>query len=753
MSNNVYIDFDVRSLVITRSDRNRDPIPTGNQDFIFARFTFTRDWDGLNKQAIFTKDGHTEPPVAIVDRSAQIPNALMESPGTLHVSVAGINGGRRTVGSAAVNIVQSGFVSIDPPLPPPPKSIFVQSPDSTVPFIREYDGDFEYFAYGDWNKIQGGGGESGYDGWTPVFALAQDGERDVIRIINWTGGGGIKPATGYIGASGIVSNISYAVNIRGSQGDNGKDGKDGRDGIDGAPGRDGEDGDVGPRGVDGDPGPNLISSDTEVSGISAGKVLVAGNGVVTAIDDPTPIAQEANLNAAKSYTGLNYFFMGDSNVLSTLTQSGGPGWPVNFTNRLGIPKEKYVNYSVGGAYWTEWTDTVLDGNLSSGIFRNNVIANQATKLIKNKDSIPTPDVIMIAAGVNDVTDTAKDTMLEIRYLLDYYEKSWVPVPLESLDRRDLYASIRWSVETLKAAFPTAQIILISPVQTAQKGTSLPANAVRMRNVRQIIATSASKLGVKYIDGFSSGIIASMEPGRYLQSDGVHLTTLGAEVFSQYIYEGILYGGSPQLEPVAPAVAMSVTSGYFPIKGTVQSQISDIRDSIKTIVPTGIPMSIFSVRQWGEGSQTYTTTSLAYPDSTSIKFSGAMNSSNYAGIALPIPLANITGPINISFNLALNGQPSLSLVIYTPFLLLGTAVEGSNSFTITATQIQTWKTAGNTGVRMNLRANGSTIIEYKDVLLSNVFVTDNTPTGLYLSDYLKSIQYQVDALAQAVQALQ
>lgn len=46
-----------------------------------------------------------------------------------------------------------------------------------------------------------------------------DGERLVQQVIDWTGGTGAKPAVnGYVGASGIVANISDAVDIRGATG-------------------------------------------------------------------------------------------------------------------------------------------------------------------------------------------------------------------------------------------------------------------------------------------------------------------------------------------------------------------------------------------------------------------------------------------------------------------------------------------------------------------------------------------------------
>ena len=59
----------------------------------------------------------------------------------------------------------------------------------------------------------------GADGWSPLLAVVADGERLVQQVIDWTGGTGAKPAVnGYVGASGIVANISDAVDIRGATG-------------------------------------------------------------------------------------------------------------------------------------------------------------------------------------------------------------------------------------------------------------------------------------------------------------------------------------------------------------------------------------------------------------------------------------------------------------------------------------------------------------------------------------------------------
>lgn len=242
MQNNVYIPFTVNSLTI--QNQLNLTVPSGNREYIIAQFTFAPNWDGLNKIAVFSKDGVETVNIPIVDDSCQVPNEFMEKIGTIEVSV--FAGNRRTVNIATLNVIQSGFKEGYPPLPPEHNFVYVQSPNGSITQIREYYGYFQYHASGEWKTIQGGDGSS--NGWTPILSLIDDGERNVLQIVDWVGGMGTKPDTGYLGTDGIVSDISQATDIRGQQGIRGIDGIDGQDGQDG---QDGEQGIQGEHGLDG----------------------------------------------------------------------------------------------------------------------------------------------------------------------------------------------------------------------------------------------------------------------------------------------------------------------------------------------------------------------------------------------------------------------------------------------------------------------------------------------------------------------
>lgn len=73
--------------------------------------------------------------------------------------------------------------------------------------------------------IRGAQGNRGYKGWSAVLANIADGARVVQQVIDWTGGEDSKPASGqYIGATGLVSLIANATDIRGATGATGNKG-------------------------------------------------------------------------------------------------------------------------------------------------------------------------------------------------------------------------------------------------------------------------------------------------------------------------------------------------------------------------------------------------------------------------------------------------------------------------------------------------------------------------------------------------
>ncbi|MCF7787771.1 MAG: hypothetical protein K9N47_16700 [Prosthecobacter sp.] len=64
----------------------------------------------------------------------------------------------------------------------------------------------------------GSNGADGANGWSPQLAIVLDGERHVLQLQSWVGGGGSTPGNegSYLGPYGYTTSISEAVDIRGS---------------------------------------------------------------------------------------------------------------------------------------------------------------------------------------------------------------------------------------------------------------------------------------------------------------------------------------------------------------------------------------------------------------------------------------------------------------------------------------------------------------------------------------------------------
>ena len=95
-------------------------------------------------------------------------------------------------------------------------------------------------------------------GWSPLLRLiAHDNNtKAALQVHDWIGGSGTKPATGYIGATGFVTNIEDSVNVRGAVGATGLTGP------------------TGPKGEKGDPGSGTGSGEIPQPSLSRGKLVL-----------------------------------------------------------------------------------------------------------------------------------------------------------------------------------------------------------------------------------------------------------------------------------------------------------------------------------------------------------------------------------------------------------------------------------------------------------------------------------------------
>lgn len=218
------IQFDIDGLNIVNRDNTR--ITSGNRNYIFARFRFTPNWNGLNKTVIFSKqDVITPNGIVIENNMVQIPNQFMIDPGIINVAVYG--GDRLVTGTATIEVTQGGYQESVPPFPPEPTFIYVQSSADGITKIDvdRVSGEFTYLFEDEWHVVKGGGSEPGPEG--PP------------------GPQGPKGDAGEMGP-------------RGEKGETGLQGIPGEDGINGEPGIAGPQGERGERGYQGEQGPQGI---------------------------------------------------------------------------------------------------------------------------------------------------------------------------------------------------------------------------------------------------------------------------------------------------------------------------------------------------------------------------------------------------------------------------------------------------------------------------------------------------------------
>lgn len=223
------------------------------------------------------------------------------------------------------------------------------------------ESDSDKFKIGDgvtaWNALPYGGikgdtgatgatGARGFDGWEPVLANETDGQRRVLRLVDWIGGEGQKPAVpanSYVGPTGFT-NLAGATDIRGETGATGATGAQGAAGATGATGVQGPQGATGETGPQG-PAGSIPAVTRTAPTASASTALTTIQSFPIAAGEIVPGSEyefSASLRVINTTTTTNSVVtlsVGATNVL-VLTQANGgtaaaaPGAPVQITGRI-----------------------------------------------------------------------------------------------------------------------------------------------------------------------------------------------------------------------------------------------------------------------------------------------------------------------------------------------------------------------------------------------------------------------------------
>lgn len=218
----------------------------------------------------------------------------------------------------------------------------------------------------------------------------------------------------------------------------------------------------------------------------------------------------------------NLMTLGDS---ITALGTGTRGWVKYFMEKINC--NLVVNTGVVSAVWTDYEDTVLDGNPMTSTQTTNTLCNQVYKIING--DYDTPDIIVIAIGTNGGIDK------ELTYeTIDatYYDSENVLIDVDTVDRTTTTGAFRYANEKLHEKYPNALIFWCVPIEACESIRSALNSALYEETIKKL-TTYAS---VGFIDTNHCGInglneIAD-ENGEYL-IDGLHPNVNGAKKIGYY----------------------------------------------------------------------------------------------------------------------------------------------------------------------------------------------------------------------------
>jgi hypothetical protein len=167
---------------------------------------------------------------------------------------------------------------------------------------------------------KGDAGDDGANGWTPVLELEAVANAEYLRVSDWLGGDGEKPAIGYVTRNGIVDDVRVAIDLKGTAGMRGPRGFDGGGG--------GPKGDKGDKGDPGDSASPTTEQDDDLMGTA--NINLSGHRVVRSIgtDDLVDYADSSNVAHAGTVIGitLNAANMGDVVNIRATGEIVEPSW-------------------------------------------------------------------------------------------------------------------------------------------------------------------------------------------------------------------------------------------------------------------------------------------------------------------------------------------------------------------------------------------------------------------------------------------
>ena len=236
---------------------------------------------------------------------------------------------------------------------------------------------------------------------------------------------------------------------------------------------------------------------------------------------------------AAGHGNVNVVVLGDSN-----TSIGGDscnkviGWSKWFNDTF-APASCH-SYARSGATWTNTVRTQHnEEEYTERLGDNNVVYNQACRLISAyKDGRQVaPQLIMIAAGTNDAwfgKQRPQRYAKTVEQVFAGASQMMEPKPVKQITT--LAESVRYVCEMLMAAFPDAQIVLMTPMQC----TAAPAEDIR--KVGDIIEECGHRMSLEVIRQDYGSVVNRLRESTHhtYTSDGTHTNEKGARRTGIYI---------------------------------------------------------------------------------------------------------------------------------------------------------------------------------------------------------------------------
>ena len=223
---------------------------------------------------------------------------------------------------------------------------------------------------------------------------------------------------------------------------------------------------------------------------------------------------------------LHVVILGDSNTWIGGDDCDKPqGWNKWFKDA--IQPTSCRSYARSGATWTNTPTTRRNTRENIGVLGNdNVIYNQICRLQEAVDSgvQSRPQLILIMAGTNDAWFLKSRPKAFAKTVCEVFSTEGSTITDRPVhDILTLAESVRYGCELLRAAYPDARIILLTPLQSVAAGRD------PITKAGDIIACCAHRMSLPVIRlDKEGGIEATQEKEHYsMTTDGTHTSEQGA----------------------------------------------------------------------------------------------------------------------------------------------------------------------------------------------------------------------------------